>query len=111
MNGYVTLQESVLQSSQNQPISMNESVQKFSKNLTGFVNCNEGYILDNPNQTQLSCYNGLWGLQNKAIDVSDYERKTVKEGLPNCREIVCKPKPFIPNSRLLKQVSSHKDDY
>ena len=103
-NGYVTLKENVLLSSEDQQILDNQSTQNVSKIRQGFVKCKEGFILDNPNKTELFCYNGLWGFQTQDFGMNGYERKTVNRGLPKCRNIVCKPNPFIPNGRLLKQV-------
>ena len=83
---------------------MNERILNFSKNRNGFVKCNEGFVLDDPNMTELVCLNGKWGVQKRVFNSNGKERSALLQEPPRCRDIVCRSNPFIPNSRLLKQV-------
>ena len=99
-NGYVGLQENILQVPENYSGPENRSPPTDSQKKIGFVKCNEGFVLDGPNRAQLFCHNGIWSSKSQIKD----ERRGLSDTLPECREIFCKTNPFIQNARLLKQV-------
>ena len=99
-NGYVSLQERIMQIPQNYSGPENPSPTSDSQDKIGFVKCNEGFVLADPNRAKLSCQNGIWGSKNQNED----EKSGLSDTLPECREIFCKTNTIIQNARLLKQV-------
>ena len=76
------------------------------QNKTAYVNCNEGFVVDNPNENVLICNQGEWEIiKNGSIYTENFVGIHVRKKLPKCREVVCKKHPLILNGRLLKKVS------
>ena len=56
-------------------------------------------------KNKLHCNEGLWKLpQNVSLNLDRNVGNEPHQDWPKCREIVCKRRLFILNSRLLKQV-------
>ena len=76
------------------------------QNKTAYVNCNEGFVVDNPNENVLICNQGEWEIiKNGSIYTENFVGIHVHQKLPKCREVVCKKDPLILNARMLKKVS------
>ena len=106
LNGYVDI-TSNLNSDEEQLENFNDiRIQTASQNKTATVNCNKGFVLDNPYENRLLCNQGAWTVvKNESINADIIVDIDVRQELPNCREVLCKREPIIHNARLLKKVS------